>query len=272
MVDPSSVEALARELLDAFDSRTALDPITRRDEGFELADGYRVLDAISAERRARGWVPVGRKIGFTNRTVWELLGVGAPIWAPVWDRTLLSGADGPVEVSLAPFLEPRIEPEVAFGLRGPVPVTDDAEEALTSVDWLAPAFEIVQCLYPGWSFTSADALAAFGLHGRLVVGEQVPVTDENRGRLAADLATFEAVLSRDGGEVDRGVGANVLDSPALALVHLAGVVAGQPGHRLEAGEVITTGTVTNAIPIAPGESWTCDYGSLGLAPLHVTFT
>ena len=272
MTDPSSVQALARELLEAFDGKTMLDPLTARVDGFELDDAYRVLDEIAGERRTRGWTTVGRKIGFTNRTIWEIFGVDAPMWAPVWDQTLIAAADGEAEVSLAPFVQPRIEPEVAFGLAGPVPITEDPEEVLTSVAWLAPAFEIVQCVFPEWRFALPDATAAFGLHGRLVVGERVEVTDENRGRLAADLATFEAVLSRGGEEVDRGVGTNVLDSPALALVHLARVVADQPGHELHTGEVITTGTVTNAWPITAGESWTCDYGSLGLSSFRVTFT
>ena len=39
--------------------------------------------------------------------------------------------------------------------------------------------------------------------------------------LAATLASFEATVSRNGELVDSGVGASVLDSPALALGHLA---------------------------------------------------
>ena len=68
--------------------------------------------------------------------------------------------------------------------------------------------------------------------------------------------------------IETGVGANVLDSPALALAHLAGVLAGQPQFPpLAAGEIVTTGTVTDAWPVAPGETWTSDYGALGLPGL-----
>jgi 2-oxo-3-hexenedioate decarboxylase len=71
--------------------------------------------------------------------------------------------------------------------------------------------------------------------------------------------------------VDRGIGGNVLDSPALALAYLARVLARQPKFApLAAGEIVTTGTVTDAWPVARGESWSSDYGDLGIPGLRVT--
>ena len=76
---------------------------------------------------------------------------------------------------------------------------------------------------------------------------------------------FELTLSRDGSEVDRGVGANVLGGPAHALAHLIRVLdQDHPASPLDPGELITTGTITDAWPIAPGQRWTSDYGGLGL--------
>jgi 2-keto-4-pentenoate hydratase len=90
--------------------------------------------------------------------------------------------------------------------------------------------------------------------------------------LAATLASFEATLSRNGELVDSGVGANVLDNPALALGHLARVISEQPdAPDLAAGELVTTGTITNAHPVLAGERWHSDYGALGLEQLTVTF-
>jgi 2-keto-4-pentenoate hydratase len=90
--------------------------------------------------------------------------------------------------------------------------------------------------------------------------------------LAAALPEFTLKLRRGDAVIDTGVGANVLDSPALALVHLAGVLAGQPQFPpLAAGEIVTTGTVTDAWGVAPGETWTSDYGALGLPGMTLTF-
>ena len=55
--------------------------------------------------------------------------------------------------------------------------------------------------------------------------------------------------------VDTGVGSNVLDSPVLALAHLANLLSTQSGSPpLAAGEVITTGTLTDAWPVASDET------------------
>jgi len=40
---------------------------------------------------------------------------------------------------------------------------------------------------------------------------------------------------------------------------------------LAAGEIVTTGTITDAWPVASGETWSADYGTLGLAGLTVDF-
>jgi 2-oxo-3-hexenedioate decarboxylase len=122
-------------------------------------------------------------------------------------------------------------------------------------------------------FRAPDGIADYGLHARLVVGPPLAVTPDNIALLVAGLPGVEVTLQRDGEPVDTGVGANVLGSPALALAHLARVLATQPwAPPLAAGELITTGTVTDAWPVAPGETWTSDYGALGISGLAVTFT
>ncbi|MHB8466913.1 MAG: 2-keto-4-pentenoate hydratase [Acidimicrobiales bacterium] len=269
----SDLQAIADQLLDASDRATMLAPITETNAGFDSVAAYAVLDEITQRRRARGWQPVGRKIGFTNRTIWELFNVDRPMWAPVWRETVSAAAADEATLALESYVQPRIEPEVVFKLSTPVPVTDDAAEVLACVEWMAPGFEVVQCHFPDWRFTIPDCTAAFGLHAALIVGAPVPITDANRASVAGLLPEFEVTLARDGEVVDRGVGANVLGSAALALAHLARVLADQPGAApLSAGEIVTTGTITNAWPIAPGERWTSDYGRLGLGGLTVTFS
>ena len=102
----------------------------------------------------------------------------------------------------APFVQPRIEPEVVFKLKAPVPVAADARAALDCVEWIAPGFEIVQSHFPDWKFAAADCTAAFGLHGALVVGAPLAVTDRNRAELAAALPAFTLTLRRDGAVID----------------------------------------------------------------------
>jgi len=265
--------ALADRLIAAWDRVSGISPITAEDPAFDVADGYAVLEEIERRRMAQGWRPLGRKIGFTNRTIWTRYGVYLPMWAHVWDRTVHEAPQGSATLSLARFVQPRIEPEVVFGLSGPISAAADALSVMDSVEWIAPGFEIVQSHFPGWKFAAPDCTAALGLHGALVVGPRIAVSAADRAEFALRLPVFELELRRGGAVVERGVGANVLDSPALALVHLAGVLARQPQFpALAAGEIVTTGTITDAWPVAPGETWSSDYGALGLPGLTLSFT
>src|ERR1043165_1415257 len=199
-------------------------------------------------------------------------GVYQPMWAHVWSHTVHFAESNKATLDLKRLVQPRIEPEVVFKLKAPVPATSDPLAVLACAEWIAPGFEIVQSHFPDWKFKAPDCTAAFGLHGALVVGAPVPVTDANRAMLAAALPTCAVTLSRGGTVIDRGVGANVLDSPALALVHLVRVLADQPqAPRLSQGEIVTTGTITDAWPVAAGESWSSDYGALGIDGLTLRF-
>jgi 2-oxo-3-hexenedioate decarboxylase len=269
----TDVVSIADDLMAAFDAASTLEPITASDPGFSLDAAYQVLAEIENRRIAAGWVPMGRKIGFTNTTIWPLFGVDRPMWARVWDRTVRMVVGGRATLDLVRFVQPRIEPEIAFKLRAPLPNTSDARAMLECVDWMAPSFEVVQCHFPEWKFQIADCSASCGLHGALFVGEPRVLSDTDRDDLVARLPDAEVSLARNGEVIDRGVGANVLGSPALALAYLAEVLAEQrDAPPLEAGEIITTGSITNAASIAPGETYVSEYGELGLQGLTLTLT
>jgi 2-keto-4-pentenoate hydratase len=262
----------ADRLIAAQDAAATLPPITAGAPGFSVEDGYRVLEEIERRRRAQGWRSVGRKIGFTNRTIWPRYGVYQPMWAHVWAHTVSFAKNGKAALALHSFVQPRIEPEVVFKLRSPLPQADDPAAVLDAVEWIAPGFEIVQSHFPDWKFAAADCTAAFGLHAALVVGAPMPVTGSNRAFLADTLPSFTLTLRRSGEVIDEGVGANVLDSPALALAHLARVLGEQPQFPdLAAGEIVTTGTITDAWPVTKGETWSSDYGTLGLPGMTLRF-
>jgi 2-keto-4-pentenoate hydratase len=271
MMAPNELDALAVKMRRAQDSTQPLAPLTTQHPGFDLQAAYAVAHRMHTQRLREGERAVGRKIGFTNVNMWPQYGVHQPIWGHVYERTLVRLAAGRSTFSLAGLAEPRIEPEIVFGLRSPPPAGADAATVLACVEWVAPAFEIVQSHFPGWKFQAPDTVADGGLHGALLLGEPVPVAS-----LAApidQLAGFTLDLSCDGTLVETGRGAHVLGSPLNALAHLASVLAGQPQlPALAAGEVITTGTVTGAYPIAPGQRWQAQLHGIGLGGVSVEFT
>jgi 2-oxo-3-hexenedioate decarboxylase len=182
----------------------------------------------------------------------------------VYDRTLSQARDGHAELALAGLLNPRIEPEICFGLRA----SPKPERLLDAIEWMAHSIEIVQCHHPNWKVTLADSAADNGLHGRLIVGERRALPKD----VEAKLRTVEVRLYRGEAEVDRGVGSNVLGSPLAALAHLVEVLARQPeAAPLAAGEIVTTGVITDAHPVAAGERWHTSITGLELPGLRVQF-
>jgi 2-oxo-3-hexenedioate decarboxylase len=269
-----NITHIAGELLDALDRGGTIPSIVERDPGFGWDEAYAAAAEILRLRRARGERPVGRKIGFTNRNIWAEYGATAPIWAHVYDRTLIVPERDRATVSLKGAVRPRLEPEIAFKLKGPLAAgVADPAQILKAIEWVAPSFEIVDCHFADWKFRSADSAADFALHWRLIAGSPRPVEAVEITELVAQLRDCRVTLSRNGDVRDRGVGANALGHPAAALAHLAAVLAGQPQFApLAAGEIITTGTLTAALPIRPGETWSSRYEGLpGVSGLELNF-
>lgn len=241
--------------------------------GLDVAQAYERALQVRALRIARGEKPRGYKVGFTNRTIWPRYGVYAPIWGTVWDTTL-SFSDAAGELSLARTAQPRLEPECVFGMKATPPAAPDLDSLLACVEWIAPGFEIVQSHMPDWKFDAADTITDGGLHARLVVGRRVDVATLPREGAVFDalLAAARVTLARNGETVDTGVGANVLDGPLHALLHFVQALRDCPGAPdLQAGDVVTTGTWTDAWPVAPGEQWRAGFDA-PLSPLVVRFT
>ena len=165
-----NAEAIATELLAALDANTMIPTITDRDPGFDADAAYVVSAEILRRRRARGEQPVGRKVGFTNRTIWPEYGVFSPIWAPVYDSTVKYLDEPTGSLAIGHLAQPRIEPEIVLHFKNAPRATEDERELLSNVDWIAHGYEIVQSHFANWTFKAADIIAAFGLHGALVVG------------------------------------------------------------------------------------------------------
>ena len=246
---------LSRELISLHEAPREVPPFSERYPGLTPAAGYEAAHALHEHRMRMGWRPLGRKIGFTNRTLWQRYGVHEPMWGTVYDRTLIMAGANRARVPLAGLVNPRIEPEICFKLRKP----PEPGRLLDSIEWMAHSIEIVQCHHPRWKVTIADCTADNGLHGRLILGSPQPIKDLDQ------LPAVEAKLFKGERLVDRGTGANVLGSPLLALGFLVRLL----GDQLQAGEIITTGVLTDAHAVSPGETWRTEV--TGFPGLTLTF-
>ncbi|KAF2159156.1 hypothetical protein M409DRAFT_71274 [Zasmidium cellare ATCC 36951] len=250
---------------------------------FDQARAYQVAAAIRQLREMNGDVVAGRKLGFTNKQLWPEYGVDESNWSYVYENTVLDLpekgelSEGKVvlaDISHLSAVEPKIEPEIVFGLKETIDPSMSDLQLLECIDWLAHGFEIVISIYPHWRFTAADATAAFALHGLLLVGPRKWLQKEGppNEQLVESLKKFTVELHQNGEKVDTGSGTNVLGSPINALRHLAEMLAKDEVNKpLEAGEVVTTGTLTRALTINNNDHWSTKIDGIDLPGLDVTF-
>jgi 2-oxo-3-hexenedioate decarboxylase len=131
----------------------------------------------------------------------------------------------------------------------------------------------VQSHLPDWKFQAADTVADGSLHARLLVGPRQPVLSiaSTAGALEHLLADCRVTLLNNGQPVDSGCGANVLDSTRCAPSTTFWENSRMPRRpELMPGDVVTTGTWTDAWPIAATEAWQANF-SAPLPPLAVGF-
>lgn len=264
-------KSIAAEALSVLGQGRQIAPFSSRDPAFGLDEAYKVTPIVRQMREARGEKAIGRKIGFTNSTIWEQYNVNGPVWGYMYDRTVRNLSEIGGTASLAELIDPRIEPEIVFGLSAAPDAAMNERELVSCIAWVALGYEVVQSIYPDWKFAASDTVAAFGLHGAMLIGERHPISG-NAELWIDQLSSFDVELACNGDVVDRGHARNVLGGPLSALRHFVGVLAKDdvnPG--LASGEIVTTGTLTRAMPIKPGETWTTTVSGIPLGSISVRF-
>ncbi|TIR14974.1 MAG: hydratase [Mesorhizobium sp.] len=261
-----STAQLSNELVALWRTGGQVEPFSRRFAQFDLAAAYDVVAEVARLRRKLGERTVGRKIGFTNRSIWGQLGIAAPIWNFIYDTTV-SDTVAHQSINLHGMPEPRIEPEMVLHLASaPIPgmSTDDLVEC---IDWVAPAFEIVFSIFANWKFTAADAAAAYGVHGALILGERLHLTGSQPER-EEQLHSFTVELGNEGGDLRHGRATDVLGGPLEALQFLTEEIGHRPEcEPLRPGELVTTGTLTEAMPVKAGDVWSARFGGIPVSPI-----
>ena len=265
------LQTIAEEIINAQDQCRQIPLLTSRFREFSNAKGYAVAQIVHEMRLKEGAIPVGRKIGFTNPEMWSIYGVCEPIWGYIYNTTVVQLNGSQTRCHIGKFAEPKIEPEIVvhFG-SSPLP-SADISDILASIDWIAHGIEIVQSHFPGWKFEAADTIADWGLHATLIVGKPLDVTQLGTG-VVSDLENLTVTLSCDGDMREQGKGSNALGSPLKAIAHLIDVIAKQPNAMpLQSGELITTGTLTAALPIRPGQTWQTNLNGIALSGITISF-
>ena len=236
----TDIAALARTLDDAALHAHSTKQLSDEVE-LTLDEGYDVQAASIARRLARGEKRVGVKMGFTSRAKMVQMGIDDMIWGRLTDGMIVEDGD---TISLADYVHPRIEPEVAFLLsrRLEWPVT--TAEAISAIEAVAPAMEIIDSRYRDFKFSLSDVVADNASSSGFIIGAW-----QSAG---VDLANLGVIMEINGRPRQIGSTAAILGHPARALVSAARLST-EAGEPLEAGWIVMAGGATAAEALSAGD-------------------
>lgn len=252
------VRRLAEQLDRARVEACAIDPPPEL-AGLSLAQAYDVQDALALVRAAAGARQSGWKLGITSPVKQRVMGIAHPLFGRTFAEGQRRSGD---RVAHAGLVAPRTEPELAFGLAAPIEASMDAAALLAAVAWVAPALEITDSRFRPGTRTAVELVADNTSSAVYVIGPRVAL------RAAGSLDGFATELVRNGTVVQRGSTADVLDGPVNALVALAAHLAAR-GLPARAGDVVLSGAITDAVPVALGD--VVEARLAGLGTVTVTF-
>ncbi|MEP6851712.1 MAG: fumarylacetoacetate hydrolase family protein [bacterium] len=237
-IDGSEAAHWAATIRRARAERRTIDPISAH-SGLTLSDAYAVQRAGTAMRLAAGERIVGWKLGYTSLAMREQMRVTQPNFGPLTDAMLLATGS-----RLGPqVLQPRVEPEIAVRLAGTLPGCPDRDAVAAAVGESSACLEVVDSVYTDYRFTLEDNTADGSSAAFVVLGP--PLAD------GVALDEVRVRLLSNGVEVDSATGAAASGHPLGGVVWLAAQLATR-GQVLEAGDVIITGGLTRAVPLAVG--------------------
>ncbi|MFD0920567.1 2-keto-4-pentenoate hydratase [Saccharopolyspora rosea] len=247
-------EQAARRLLHAYETGEPVAPLTEEYAGLTIVDAYAIQQRQVETWRAQGREIRGHKVGLTSAPMRRQMKVDQPDFGHLLDGMFHLES---TPIAADEFISPRVEPEIAFvlgkPLRGPG-VT--VAEAVSAVDFVLPAVEIIDSRIRDWRISLPDTIADNASSGGVVLGSRpTPLS-------AVDLRLGGCVLHRNGRIAATGAGGAALGSPLNALVWLANTV-GELGVELHEGHVVLPGSITAAIPVSAGDAVTATFAGLG---------
>ena len=252
---------LARMLWQAEHFRTPCDPLTEMESTLTTEDAY-AIQAINLQRHMKtsGARLVGHKVGLTSDAIQSWLGVDQPDFGG-----LLNTMEVPTggELRLSSLVQPRAEGEIAFVLaQDLIGAGVTVADVLAATDFLLPAIEVIDSRVRDWKITFADTVADNASSGRYILGTQ-PISPDQ-----VDLRLTGMGLRKNGRVVSTGAGAACLGHPVHAVAWLANTLA-ELGTPLLAGQVILSGALGPAVPLAQGDHLELNVAQLGACSVRV---
>jgi len=249
------VDEVVSRLLEAEYNRTPIDPITTKYPDMMIDDAYKIQLRLIEEKKKRGEIVVGKKVGLTSKAMQELAGIDEPDYGFLTDRMVVFEG---FPIKLSELIHPRVEAEIVFVLKedleGPGVLVSDV---LRATDYIMPALEIIDSrIKRDKRRRIEDSISDNAGTGRVVFsGKMSSITD-------MDLRRVGLIFEKNGDVISTAAGAAVLGNPAQAVAWLANKLS-RYGVTLHEREIILSGSLIAAIDVGPGDSVTAIFDRIG---------
>jgi 2-keto-4-pentenoate hydratase len=248
------ISQFAKKLAEAEASKKGTDPLTSIEPSLSIKDAYQIQMENINKKVEQGQRIVGKKIGLTSLAMQNLLGVDEPDYGHLLDGMVIENGE---IILMDQVLQPKVEGEIAFilekELKGP---NVTALDVLQATKYVVPALEIVDSRVQDWKIKLSDTIADNASSGLFVLGGK-PTKIED-----VDLAQIGMVLSKNGENINTGVGAAALGNPANCVAWLANKLS-EFDITLGAGEVILSGALSAAVNAEAGDVFTAKFAHIG---------
>ncbi|WP_172299960.1 2-oxo-hept-4-ene-1,7-dioate hydratase [Pseudoruegeria sp. HB172150] len=256
---PGEVAAAGAALFEAENSRRQIGLLTLVHPEMDMADAYAVQADFCARKMAAGAKPIGWKIGLTSKAMQAALQIDIPDSGILFDDMVFETGS---TVPAGRFIEPRIEAEIAFVMKADVPGDATRAQVLAATDFVAPSLEILDTRIrrrdpeTGQARKICDTISDNAANAGIVLG----AARHDPGAL--NLRWVGAIVARNDAVEETGLGAGVLSDPVEGIVWLARRLA-EYGQRIEAGQVVLSGSFIRPIEAPAGSRIDADFGSFG---------
>lgn len=256
---PDQIDAAAAALLHAEATRSQIGLLSRRFPDITLDDAYAIQSAQMARKLAAGRRIIGWKIGLTSKVMQEALGIDTPDSGVLYDDMLFpSGGTVPA----GRFIQPRIEAEIAFVMNAALEGDATRDDVLAATEAVVPALEILDTRIERRDPETGQARVIFDTVSDNAANAGIVLGAARHAPGAQDLRWTGAIVRRNAEVVATGLGAAVLDDPVMGIVWLARRMHPY-GQRIEAGQVILSGSFIAPIECPPGTAIDADFGAFG---------
>lgn len=260
MLSKAEISSAATRLFTAEQTRLQIGLLSVLHPTMTMDDAYAVQAAFVAKRHAQGRKTIGWKIGLTSKAMQSALNISTPDSGVLMDD--MAFADG-ATIAANRFIQPRIEAELAFVLKAPLTGPDvTVAQVLQATDHIIPALEILDTRIlrvdpaSGKSRTIVDTISDNAANAGIVTGGRAMRPNAFDPRWAG------AIVLRNGEVEETGLGAGVLNQPALAVAWLANRLA-HYGQHIDTGQIVLSGSFIRPIEARSGDTILADFGPMG---------